>query len=193
MLITTVPSSSLDRNSTSAKPATIKKIIMTHQAAHSFIFTPGPPLHTLLGHVSSFLADVDGRLASAWQMQYFTTEGKWDVKNLEKWRAVPPVSEPIANTFRALKTLRGVDDTHCPQNFVKTWSGKLIAVVDISHDTPVYDPNELTQGGIPYHKFPTVSKQPPIQEEVTAFCNLVDDIRGGTGSAGKGIVGVHCH
>ncbi|KAF1952931.1 hypothetical protein CC80DRAFT_478743 [Byssothecium circinans] len=181
-------------SSPSEKQAVVKKIIMPHPAAHSFIFTPGPTLHTLLGHINTFLANnVDARLASSWQMQYFTTEGKWEVKNIEKWRAVPPVSAPIAKTFRALKTLRGVDATHCPRNFVKEWAGKLIAVVDISHDTPVYDPKELIDGGIAYRKFPTVSKLPPVQEEVAEFCDMIDEIRGGVGEKGEGIVGVHCH
>ncbi|KAF2644492.1 hypothetical protein P280DRAFT_504074 [Massarina eburnea CBS 473.64] len=172
----------------------IKKIIFPPPAAHSFIFTPGPTLPTLLGHINTFLAEnVDGRLSSSWQMQYFTTEGKWDVKNLEKWQAVEPVSAPIASTFRAMKTLRGVDPSHCPAIFVKSWAGRLTAVLDISHDTPVYDPQELMDGDIPYYKFPTVSKQPPKVEEVKGFCRLVDEIRGGIGAEGKGVVGVHCH
>jgi hypothetical protein len=36
---------------------------------------------------------------------------------------VPPVSAPIANVFRAMKTLREVDEKHSPKIFVKEWSG----------------------------------------------------------------------
>lgn len=54
-------------------------------------------------------------------MQYLSREGKWDVKNLAKWKGVKPVSEPVAGIFRAMKTLREVDDEHCPKVFATNW------------------------------------------------------------------------
>ncbi|KAG9381159.1 dual specificity phosphatase [Pyrenophora tritici-repentis] len=127
---------------------------------------------------------------SVFSLSYLSTEGKWDVKNLAKWKAVTPVSDPIAGIFRAMKTLRQVDEEHTPSALTRNWKGRLCAVVDISHDNPVYDPKGLEEGGIPYHKFPTVSKQPPQPAEVAEFVQLVDQIR----KEGRpGLIGVHCH
>ncbi|KAF2110862.1 hypothetical protein BDV96DRAFT_500540 [Lophiotrema nucula] len=170
----------------------VKTIILPKPAAHSLIFAPSSS-RILSGLIGTFLADhIDPRLSLGWQLQYLTTEGKWDVKNLAKWKAVVPVSDPIANTFRAMKTLREVDEQHSPKTFVKEWAGKLRAVVDISHESPVYDPKGLEDGGIQYFKFPTVSKLPPTVDEVKAFVELIDKIKSSTDGR-TGLVGVHCH
>jgi pimeloyl-ACP methyl ester carboxylesterase/protein-tyrosine phosphatase len=168
----------------------VKTAIMPSPAAHSLLFASSTS-RILSGLIGSFLADhIDPRLSLAWQLQYLSTEGKWDVKNLEKWQAIKPVSQPIAGVFRAMKTLREVDERHAPKIVAQEWAGKLCAVIDISHDNPVYDPRGLEEGGIPYYKFPTVSKQPPMKDEVKAFIELVDQVR----SEGReGLVGVHCH
>ncbi|KAF2822541.1 hypothetical protein CC86DRAFT_448285 [Ophiobolus disseminans] len=168
----------------------VKTAIMPKPAAHSLLFAPSTS-RIISGLIGSFLADhIDPRLSLAWQLQYLSTEGKWDVKNLEKWQAVAPVSAPIADVFRAMKTLREVDSTHTPTVLAKTMSGKIHTVIDISHDNPVYDPKGLEQNGIPYHKFPTVSKQPPLPDEVKLFIELVDGIRK---EKKQGLIAVHCH
>lgn len=108
--------------------------------------------------------------------------------------------------FRAMKTLREVDDVHSPKIFVDQWAGIIKAVVDISHEAPVYNPEGLEKGGIQYHKFPTVSKLPPSADEVSAFISLVDRLRSeldiATSDGGEKIpsdpartpvIGVHCH
>ena len=89
-------------------------------------------------------------------------------------------------------------------------------VIDISHESPVYDPAGLEQAGIQYHKFPTVSKLPPTGDEVRAFISLVDSLlptlnigmdnhasaEGNRGAGGggesaataeKAVIAVHCH
>ncbi|KAH8723819.1 hypothetical protein GQ44DRAFT_655963 [Phaeosphaeriaceae sp. PMI808] len=168
----------------------VKIQLMPKPASHSLLFAPSNS-RIVSGLIGSFIADhIDPRLSLAWQLQYLSTEGKWDVKNLEKWQAVPPVSAPIASVFRAMKTLREVDETHTPKVLAKQWAGKISAVIDISHDNPVYDPKGLEDNGIPYHKFPTVSKQPPQQDEVKLFIDLVDQIRA---EKRPGLVAVHCH
>ncbi|EUC31679.1 hypothetical protein COCCADRAFT_38254 [Bipolaris zeicola 26-R-13] len=168
----------------------VKTAIMPKPAAHSLLFAPSTS-RIIAGLIGTFFADyIDPRLSLAWQLSYLSTEGKWDVKNLEKWKAVQPVSAPIANVFRAMKTLREVDEEHTPKVLTKKWAGKLCAVIDISHDNPVYDPKGLEEGGIPYHKFPTVSKQPPQPAEVKEFFDLVDRIRA---EQRPGLIGVHCH
>jgi pimeloyl-ACP methyl ester carboxylesterase/protein-tyrosine phosphatase len=168
----------------------VKTAIMPKPAAHSLLFAPSTS-RIMSGLIGSFIADhIDPRLSLAWQLQYLSTEGKWDVKNLEKWRAVRPVSEPIAGVFRAMKTLREVDEEHTPTVLARKWAGKISAVIDISHDNPVYDPKGLEENGIPYHKFPTVSKQPPQPEEVKVFIDLVDQIRA---EKKPGLIAVHCH
>ena len=81
-------------------------------------------------------------------------------------------------------------------------------MIDISHDSPIYDPKILEKGGIRYHKFSTVSKIPPTPLEVEDFVALVERLRqeirknnarmrslSGEGTdAHLGLaVGVHCH
>ncbi|KAF2996188.1 hypothetical protein E8E13_000438 [Curvularia kusanoi] len=172
----------------------VKTAILPTPAAHSMLFAPSTS-RILSGLIGSFLADhIDPRLSLAWQLQYLSTEGKWDVKNLLKWQAVAPVSSPIANTFRAMKTLREVDPSHAPKILAQEWKNRICAVIDISHDAPVYDPAGLEAGGILYFKFPTVSKQPPLRAEVRAFIDLVDRVQGLAKEQGReGLVAVHCH
>jgi pimeloyl-ACP methyl ester carboxylesterase len=185
-------SSAPSSNSPSPHPRrlVVKTAIMPHPASHSLLFAPSTS-RIISGLIGSFLADhIDPRLSLAWQLQYLSTEGKWDVKNLAKWQAVAPVSDPIAGVFRAMKTLREVDELHTPVVLARKMRGKICAVIDISHDNPVYDPKGLEDNGIPYHKFPTVSKQPPQADEVKVFNDLVDKIRG---ERREGLIAVHCH
>ncbi|EON67229.1 hypothetical protein W97_06482 [Coniosporium apollinis CBS 100218] len=193
----------------------LKTTILPSPAAHALLYAPTTS-RTISGLIQSFLAEhIDKRLSLGWQLQYLTTEGKWDVKNLAKWQAVAPVSEPIAGVFRAMKTLREVDEHHSPKVFVREWRGEIRAVIDISHDNPVYDHHGLEEGGIAYYKFPTVSKLPPTLDEIKSFIALVDGLRSeasppsaqsaedGTnesnvpsadgGRKSSGLIGVHCH
>jgi protein-tyrosine phosphatase len=110
------------------------------------------------------------------------------------------VSEPIAGIFRALKTLREVDDTHCPEVFIKNWGNQIKDIIDISHESPVYDPRGLEKGGTHYHKLPTVSKIPPTSSEVLEFVTLVDRLRQEQKTRSSQekwgpeyYIGVHCH
>ena len=176
----------------------LKTSILPFPASHGLLYDPAT-YRTLAGLIHTFLYEhVDTRLSLGWQLQHLSTEGKWDVKNLAKWQAVRPVSEPIAGIFRAMKTLREIDDTHCPDIFVRNWKGKIKAVIDISHESPVYDPKGL-EGGIDYHKFPTVSKIPPTSEEAKDFIKLVDRLRAQPPETRSGsekdhaLIGVHCH
>ena len=186
----------LDLNCVAEKPSqprkksTLKTTILPSPASHALLYDHAT-YRTLAGLIQTFLADhIDSRLSLGWQLQHLSTEGKWDVKNLVKWQAVRPVSEPIAGIFRAMKTLREIDESHSPTIFVKVWKDKIKAVIDISHESPVYNPRGLEEGGIEYHKFPTVSKIPPTSEEVTDFVALVNQLRSGTDDR---LLGVHCH
>lgn len=168
----------------------VKMCVLPAPASHALLFAQDQ-LHVVSGLIKPFLADhIDKRLADGWQLQYLTKEGKWDVKNLEKWQKTEQVSEPIDTLFRAMKTMREVDETHNPALFAAHWKGKIAAIVDISHEAPVYDPARLDAGGIAYHKFPTVSKMPPTPEEIAGFIDLVDSIRATNPDA---VVAVHCH
>lgn len=186
-------------SSYSRRRQVLKTSILPFPASHGLLYDPAT-YRTLAGLIHTFLYEhVDTRLSLGWQLQHLSTEGKWDVKNLAKWQAVRPVSEPIAGIFRAMKTLREIDDTHSPDIFVRTWKGKIKAVVDISHESPVYDPKGLDEGGIEYHKFPTVSKIPPTSEETQDFIKQVDRLRAQTPETAsqaandKALIGVHCH
>ncbi|KAF2090375.1 phosphatases II [Saccharata proteae CBS 121410] len=179
-LVDTISNSSLlplDKPTSLAPHPSVHLQILPKPANHTLLYAPHIS-RTLAGLIQTHLSThVSPRLSLGWQLQHLTTEGKWDVKNLAKWKAVPPVSAPIAGVFRAMKTLREVDETHCPKVFVEQWKDKVRAVVDISHESPVYDPRGLEEGGVQYHKFPTVSKLPPTQDEVREFLGLVDGLR----------------
>lgn len=188
-------------------PKFVESHIIPAPAGHAMIYTP-VTVGVVSGIVANFLArHVTGRLDRGWQLRFLSREGKWDVKNLEKWSKVEPVSKPIAGIFRAMKTLRQVDEVHSPKVFVERWANVVKDVIDISHDNPVYDPRDLESGGIHYHKFPTVSKIPPTDAEVDVFHALVDKLRAkhkkqrasASGDAGSApsepdyLIGVHCH
>jgi pimeloyl-ACP methyl ester carboxylesterase len=189
--------------------AVVKTAILPSPASHALLYDHAT-YRTVAGLIEDFLAKyVSEQLDLGWQLQHLTTSGKWEVKNLVKWKGVVAVSEPIGGgVFRALKTLREQDEEHTPSVFVKKWEGKIYAVIDISHDSPIYDPKMLEKGGIRYHKFPTVSKIPPTPLEVEDFIALVErlrqEIRKNNASSGSlngegtdahlgPAVGVHCH
>ncbi|RMZ79267.1 hypothetical protein DV737_g3488, partial [Chaetothyriales sp. CBS 132003] len=184
---------------------TIKTVILPSPAAHALLYDPAV-YRTLAGLIEDFLRDcVSPHLDLGWQLQSLTTTGKWDVKNLEKWQATLPVSGPICTKapppnhtnglFRALKTLREQDSIHTPKRFIANWKDKIYAIIDISHDPPIYDTKAMDRGGIHYHKFPTVSKVPPTVIEVGKFIALVDRIRNNMAADGETYksIGVHCH
>jgi len=200
-----------------AKPGDVHE--EQHTTHHSFALKtsvfPAPASHALLyststvrilsGLVQTFLSTYcDQRLSLGWQLQHLSTAGKWDVKNLAKWQATPAISEPLGGVFRAMKTMREVDDEHAPKIFVKKYSSRVLhdgvqTIIDISHENPVYDPAGLEEGGVEYHKFPIVSKLPPTADEVLAFNALVDSLRespkmvAAREAGGEPTIGVHCH
>jgi pimeloyl-ACP methyl ester carboxylesterase/protein-tyrosine phosphatase len=197
-----------------------KATILPPPAGHALLYAQRTA-RAISAHIQIFLAcHVDHRLSLGWQLQHLTTEGKWDVKNFQKWQAVDPVSAPMAKgVFRAMKTLREIDESHSPKVFVKEWAtgttevegvstpntgkdglGAIAVVVDISHESPVYDPRGLENGGIEYRKFPTVSKLPPTVDEVKHFIDLIDGLRAellpdidSNTTSPHPVIAVHCH
>ena len=170
----------------------LKTSVLPSPATHALLYDTST-YRTLSGLIQDFLADhVDRRLSLGWQLQYLKDSNKWDVKNLAKWKAVTPVSEPIGGVFRAMKTLREVDEIHTPRFFVNEWKDKVAEIIDISYESPVYNPKGLEDGGIEYHKFPTVSKVPPTTDEVGDFVAMVDRLRSSKAADGR-LIGVHCH
>lgn len=184
-----------------AHPDKVVKTLIIPRGTHAMMYTQDCS-HILASVVADFLANhITGRLSRSWQLQFLNKEGKWELKNLAKWQGVEPVSKSIAGVFRAMKTMREVDDDHSPLKFVEKWGGIVKDIIDISKDTPVYDPAGLERAGIRYHKFPTVSKIPPTDDEVDRFVSLVDRLRKEQETRaieehweeGEHAVGVHCH
>jgi len=183
-------------------PIAFKTAILPSPAGHALLYAT-TTVRIVSGLIESFLStQVDHRLSLGWQLQHLATESKWDVKNLEKWKRILPVTEPIAGIFRAMKTLREVDEQHTPKVFVHDWSASagvkhgVRMVVDISHESPVYDPKGLEEGGVEYHKFPTVSKLPPNVDEVRSFIALIDTLRQHLAEDERfkgSVIAVHCH
>lgn len=180
----------------------VKSAILPPPASHALLYDRAT-YRTLSGIIQDFLSqNIDKRLGLGWQLQYMNTSGKWDVKNLAKWQKVAPVSQPIANTFAAMKMLREVDDAHNPVVFSEQYHGRIHAVIDISHESPVYNPATMEKGGIRYCKQPTVSKIPPTSDEARDFIALVDRLqdeidakieKGEYPTEPRPLVGVHCH
>lgn len=180
----------------------VRTAILPAPASHALLYDRAT-YHALAGMIQDFLFEhVDSRLNLGWQLRYLNTSGKWDVKNLAKWQKVVPVSQPIAETFAALKVLREVDEVHNPVLFAQKHKGKIHAVIDISHENPVYNPAQLEKNGIRYYKHPTVSKIPPTVDETRDFIALVDRIQNditeemeklGDSSLPRPLIGVHCH
>lgn len=196
---------------TSTHAFALKTTIFPAPASHGLLYATST-VRVLSGLVQTFVAThVDNRLSLGWQLQHLTTSGKWDVKNLAKWEKIAPITEPIGHptdaaagvgVFRAMKTMREIDEKHNPKEFVKHYSASACAhgvamIVDISHESPVYDPKGLEEGGVQYHKFPTVSKLPPSADEVASFINLIDHLRDSPKMQPSGdaypTIGVHCH
>lgn len=178
----------------SSEWSTVKVVILPAPASHALLFAP-EQCRVVSGLVQGFLAEhVDKKLSLGWQLEYLSKEGKWDVKNFKKWQRIRDVSEPIGATLRAMKTMREVDQIHNPTSFASTWHDKIHAVVDISHEAPVYDPKKLDAGGIRYHKFPTISKHPPTDYEVDSFVDLLSDlVENAKKWSPPKTVAVHCH
>ncbi|KAI1907319.1 hypothetical protein LOZ61_006182 [Ophidiomyces ophidiicola] len=184
------------------KKTAIRVFVFPAPASHALPYDRSS-YRALSGLMQDFFCDiVDKRLSLGWQLQHLTTSGKWDVKNLAKWEAIAPVSDPIGETFFALKTLRELDKAHSPLPFVEKWKGKMHAIIDISHESPVYDTAQLGKHGIQYHKLPTVSKIPPTLDEVRDFVYLVDSLKEeistqvkshDAGALSQPLIGVHCH
>lgn len=180
----------------------VKSAILPAPASHALLYDRAT-YRTLAGIIQDFLTQhIDKRLGLGWQLQYMNTSGKWDVKNLAKWQKVAPVSKPIANTFAALKMLREVDEEHNPVLFSQKYRDRIYAVIDISHESPVYNPATMEAGGIKYCKHPTVSKIPPTPDETRDFIALVDRLQREIDdrmekredlSLPRPLVGVHCH
>ena len=84
--------------------AVVKTAILPSPASHALLYD-----HTtyriVAGLIEDFLAKhVSEQLGLGWQLQHLTTSGKWDVKNLVKWKSVVAVSEPIGGgVFRRRK------------------------------------------------------------------------------------------
>ncbi|KAE8383666.1 hypothetical protein BDV26DRAFT_251416 [Aspergillus bertholletiae] len=180
----------------------VKTVILPAPASHALLYDRAT-YRTLAGIIQDFLQQhIDNRLSLGWQLQYLNTSGKWDVKNLAKWKKVAPVSERISETFVALKMLREVDEEHNPVLFSQAYSDRIYGVIDISYENPVYNPASLEKGGIHYHKHPTVSKIPPTPDETRDFIALVDRLqneitekmeKSGNRQTPRPVVGVHCH
>lgn len=198
------PGDVLEEQHTTRHSFALKTSVFPAPASHALLYSTST-VRILSGLVQSFLSThCDKRLSLGWQLQHLSTAGKWDVKNLVKWQATPNISEPMGGVFRAMKTMREVDEEHTPKIFVKKYSSSVLKdgvkiIIDISHENPVYDPAGLEEGGVEYHKFPIVSKLPPTADEVVAFNGLVDRLRESPGmlaareAGGNPTIGVHCH
>ncbi|KAI9189094.1 hypothetical protein H9P43_000522 [Blastocladiella emersonii ATCC 22665] len=120
---------------------------------------------------------------------------KWGLKNYAKWQATPSVGNVITlrdgtvTRVRGMKVLRETDPVHSPAALAKQYPNVKL-VVDISRDTPPYDPRSLVERGIAYRKVSTTSKIPPSRDEVADFILTLRDFWAAHPTAE---ICVHCH
>ena len=171
-----------DDQTSSKHASALKTTIFPNPSGHGLLYSTST-VRILSGMIENFLGHhIDERLDVGWQLHLLTTSGKWDVKNLQKWQKIDSCSDPIGGIFRAMKTMREVDEQHSPKEFAKRFSSAVLRdgvamVIDISHESPVYYPKRLEEAGVEYHKFPTVSKYAPKADEIEHFISLVDRLR----------------
>jgi protein-tyrosine phosphatase len=70
--------------------------------------------------------------------------------------------------------MRESDPEHSPAAFALKYP-TVGLVIDISGDSPSYDPKSLKAAGIEYRKVPTVSKVPPPVEKVEEFITVAKE------------------
>lgn len=71
-------------NLTTKSVISLKTVIFPSPASHALMYAPSTS-RVLAGLIQEFLNEnVDERLSLGWQLQYLSTEGKWDVKNFAK-------------------------------------------------------------------------------------------------------------
>ncbi|KAI8583770.1 hypothetical protein K450DRAFT_296572 [Umbelopsis ramanniana AG] len=131
-------------------------------------------------------------LSGAWQILNKTAgENKWDLKNYEKWKRTDIISFTNIgpSLFRAMKVMRQTDPDHSPSAFIAKHP-EIGYIIDISKDTPPYRPSDFENSHIDYKKLSTVSKIPPMKEDVDRFIKLASacweerpDLQ----------IAVHCH
>ena len=155
--------------------------------------------------ISDFiLSHVNEKLSLSWQLAFLAQQSdKWSLKNEQKWRSVRGVgdrlttiqnnptnnneNETIQLPFRGIKTFRQEDDHHSPENFEVNYPD-VTDIIDISRESPPYDRSTFKR--IRYHKFPTVSKIPPPDNQVKEFIQLVDECIDRQSNA---VIAIHCH
>ncbi|SAM09412.1 hypothetical protein [Absidia glauca] len=126
--------------------------------------------------ISEFLIKNCGldTLSSAWQILNKTKgENIWDLKNYKKWSQTANITAgPIGiSLFRAMKVMRQTDPVHCPPAFLATYP-EIGFIIDLSKDVPPYRTSDFDNSTIEYIKFRTVSKIPPLKEDVDKFIDL---------------------
>ncbi|KAH8554339.1 Alpha/Beta hydrolase protein [Umbelopsis sp. PMI_123] len=131
-------------------------------------------------------------LSGAWQILNKTAgENKWDLKNYEKWKRTDIISFTNVgpSLFRAMKVMRQTDTDHSPSAFIAKHP-EIGYIIDISKDAPPYRPSDFENSHISYKKLSTVSKIPPMKDDVDRFIKLASscwqerpDIQ----------IAVHCH
>ncbi|KAI9216852.1 Alpha/Beta hydrolase protein [Blastocladiella britannica] len=169
--------------------------------AHQLMLEATGPLHADL---AAFLATwagftaFDSKHVAEVKRKVEPSENKWSMKNYAKWVAAMPVGNRVGGVhqLRGMKVLRQTDDHHSPELFRATYP-RVGLVVDISKDTPSYDPRSLqlpssTSPRCLYRKVPTVSKIPPTREDVADFLRTLRDFWA-SADPESAEVAVHCH
>ncbi|KAJ3282313.1 hypothetical protein HK104_010963 [Borealophlyctis nickersoniae] len=101
--------------------------------------------------------------------------GKWNLKNYAKWVKTASVSDkPVKGSlFRPMKTMKQDDPVHTPGVFAAQHP-EIGLIIDISRETPPYDPKDFENTTCTYTKVATTSKIPPTRDDVERFAEVVD-------------------
>lgn len=177
-------------------------------AGHSLLLSkPEFVSGTVLGHIEKYYPE-RLHISPTWvlKVKAKVSGDKWGLKNEQKWRNTLLISgqitrpgDTVAAPFLAMKTLKEGDADHLPQLLEAKFygsprtapvDGDLVAVIDISLDVPVYNPELFSI--IKYYKCATVSKVVPDKTAIRRFIAIVDEILAST-SVEHPMIGVHCH
>lgn len=88
-----------------------------------------------------------------------------------------------------MKVMRQTDPVHCPPAFLATYP-EIGFIIDLSKDIPPYRTSDFDNSTIEYIKFRTVSKIPPLKEDVDKFIDLASRCWSVRPDAQ---IAVHCH
>lgn len=171
-----------------SSPRSPDPFLISH-AGHGVMYERSELVNAIL---NEFLVADFPKMDPGFQLAFEASrDDKWSLKNEAKWKRTPDISIRAVgpSKFRAMKVLRQSDPTHSPTPFAEAHP-EIGYIIDITHDSPPYDPAEFDTSQIRYKKLATTSKVTPTRQEVAQFIQLADEC---WQERQELQIAVHCH